>query len=124
MIRILSTFIGPAIFMGAYVMPMLQMADNLSQYANVVAGQVESRTSPDAMLESIRSGRAMQETMRNLPFHAAQARQMMKVGMAELDIAIRDGQSLSPLITEQLQRHRDMMETISGFLRQEKGLSR
>jgi len=125
MFRTLSTILGPAIFIGAYVAPMLSAAADLAQVAHAVAGRVEARTSPDAMLESLRSGGAMRETLRNLPFHASQAREFMRAGMAELEFAVRDGESLGPLFQEQLRMHRDMMNTISGFLRQdEHGLSR
>ncbi len=124
MIRILASFVGPAIFLGAYVMPMLSMAQNLTQYTHEVKVQVEARTSIDAMLASVGSRRTMEQVILRLPDHAYQARELMEIGMAELDIAIRDGKSLSPLITEQLQRHRDMMELISDFLRRQNGLSR
>lgn len=125
MLRTLSTILGPAIFIGAYAVPLLSVAANLTRYADAVAGQVEARTSPEAMLESIRSGTAMRETMRNLPFHASQARDFMRAGMARLEISVRDGESLGPLLHQQLRLHRDMMATISGFLRQDDdGLSR
>jgi len=124
MIRFIASFIGPAIFLGAYVMPMFVMAQNVSQYANVVAGKVEARTSPDAMLDSLVSGRMLEEAVERLPFSADQAHAMVELGLAQLDAALQENQSVSPLLTEQLQRYRDLMHTLSGFLRQKKGLSR
>lgn len=125
MFKPLSLILGPAIFVGAYAVPMLSAASNLADFANAVAGRVEARTSPDAMLESLRSGEAMRETMRNLPLHASQAREFMRVGLTRLGVELRDAGSLSALLDARLREHRAMMDTISGFLRQDdNGLSR
>jgi hypothetical protein len=125
MIRLLSSFIGPAVFVGAYAVPMLETAERLSHLADAVAGKVEARTSPEVMLESIRSGRTLREAAERLPANAALAGEFLRIGMRELDVSVLEAQSLSPLIQEQVRRHREVMETISGFLRQEQnGLSR